>query len=72
MPKGDKLLITIKTRSRDLKGGYGPEKLLVLKAEVDQSNLSTHDEVGVLFALEFAANNHAEMPMRVWIHEDHS
>lgn len=40
-----------------------------LKAEVVSTNLNEHDLAAVLFALEFAANNHAELPMRVHISE---
>lgn len=36
---------------------------------IEYSEFREHDEAAHMFALEFAANNHSELPMRVYIHD---
>jgi hypothetical protein len=61
--------ITIKKRIRV--GKTTPFATLKLNAQIVQSDLSEHDVAACLFALEFAANNHSEVAMRVHIEEQH-
>lgn len=44
-------------------------RTLVIKGEITHNDFDEHDTAARLFALEFAANNHSEIPMRVHISE---
>ncbi len=48
--------------------GVKTEFHLVISDVKKLTPVSAHDLAGALFALEFAANNHSEIPMRVHVH----
>ncbi len=45
----------------------GEKCVLEINGDIITNNFDEHDTAAVLFALEFAANNHTEVPMRVYI-----
>jgi len=42
---------------------------LVIDMIIRDNPFNEHDTAGILFAIEFAANNHSELPIRLHINE---
>lgn len=47
----------------------GTKKEMVIKGTIEKNDFNEHDTAACMFALEFAANNYTDFPMRVHINE---